>query len=70
MLKTAISTAKGRVVGPYSMGVAPVYEGHVSDPHPAGSTVAVATLPMDAKVEIGMIAVRPTVSPQEVSRVS
>jgi len=35
-----------------------VYKGHVSEPYPARSTIAVAALPMAAKVEIEMIASR------------
>ena len=35
-----------------------VYKGYVSQPYPARSTIAVAALPMAAKVEIEMIASR------------
>ncbi|HEY1246618.1 MAG TPA: Rid family detoxifying hydrolase [Hyphomicrobiaceae bacterium] len=35
-----------------------VYKGYVSEPYPARSTVAVAALPLGAKVEIEMIASR------------
>jgi 2-iminobutanoate/2-iminopropanoate deaminase len=35
-----------------------VYKGYVSEPYPARSTIAVAALPMAAKVEIEMIASR------------
>jgi 2-iminobutanoate/2-iminopropanoate deaminase len=34
------------------------YKGHVTEPYPARSTIAVAALPMGAKVEIEMIASR------------
>jgi 2-iminobutanoate/2-iminopropanoate deaminase len=35
-----------------------VYKAHVGEPYPARSTIAVAALPMEAKVEIEMIASR------------
>jgi 2-iminobutanoate/2-iminopropanoate deaminase len=35
-----------------------VYKAHVAEPYPARSTIAVAALPMGAKVEIEMIAAR------------
>ena len=35
-----------------------VYKGYVTEPYPARSTIAVAALPMGAKVEIEMIASR------------
>jgi 2-iminobutanoate/2-iminopropanoate deaminase len=35
-----------------------VYKAHVSEPYPARSTIAVAALPMGARVEIEMIASR------------
>jgi len=35
-----------------------VYKGYVSEPYPARSTIAVAALPLGAKVEIEMIASR------------
>ena len=35
-----------------------VYKAHVAEPYPARSTIAVAALPMGAKVEIEMIASR------------
>jgi 2-iminobutanoate/2-iminopropanoate deaminase len=35
-----------------------VYKAYVSEPYPARSTIAVAALPMGAKVEIEMIASR------------
>jgi 2-iminobutanoate/2-iminopropanoate deaminase len=35
-----------------------VYKAYVSEPHPARSTIAVAALPMGAKVEIEMVASR------------
>lgn len=38
-----------------------VYKGYVSEPYPARSTIAVAALPMAAKVEIEMIASRSAV---------
>lgn len=38
-----------------------VYEAYVSEPYPARSTIAVAALPMGAKVEIEMIASRSAV---------
>jgi 2-iminobutanoate/2-iminopropanoate deaminase len=42
-------------------GVNEVYKGYVSEPYPARSTIAVAALPMAAKVEIEMIASRSAV---------
>jgi 2-iminobutanoate/2-iminopropanoate deaminase len=47
-----------------------VYKTYVSEPYPARSTVAVAALPMGAKVEIEMIAMRPTEPSFEVTRIS
>ena len=38
-----------------------VYKAHVGEPYPARSTIAVAALPMGAKVEIEMIASRSAV---------
>ena len=38
-----------------------VYKGYVGEPYPARSTIAVAALPMGAKVEIEMIASRSAV---------
>ena len=38
-----------------------VYKGYVGEPYPARSTIAVAALPMGAKVEIEMIASRSSV---------
>jgi 2-iminobutanoate/2-iminopropanoate deaminase len=38
-----------------------VYKGYVTEPYPARSTIAVAALPMAAKVEIEMIASRSAV---------
>jgi len=35
-----------------------IYKGYVSEPYPARSTIAVAALPMGAKVEIEMVASR------------
>lgn len=46
-----------------------VYKAYVSEPYPARSTIAVAALPMGAKVEIEMIAVRPTEPDLEVTRI-
>jgi 2-iminobutanoate/2-iminopropanoate deaminase len=45
-----------------------VYQAYVSEPYPARSTIAVAALPMGAKVEIEMTAVRPP-APPEVTRI-
>jgi len=39
-------------------GVNEVYKAYVSEPYPARSTIAVAALPMGAKVEIEMVASR------------
>ena len=45
-----------------------VYKAYVSEPYPARSTIAVAALPMGAKVEIEMTALRPP-GPPEVTRI-
>ena len=37
-----------------------VYQAHVAEPFPARSTIAVAALPLGAKVEIEMIVYKPT----------
>jgi 2-iminobutanoate/2-iminopropanoate deaminase len=47
-----------------------VYRSYVAEPYPARSTIAVAALPMGAKVEIEMIAVHPAQSTFEVTRIS
>jgi 2-iminobutanoate/2-iminopropanoate deaminase len=47
-----------------------VYKGYVSEPYPARSTVAVAALPMGAKVEIEMVATRPAGPSYEVTRIA
>jgi 2-iminobutanoate/2-iminopropanoate deaminase len=47
-----------------------VYKRYVSEPYPARSTIAVAALPMGAKVEIEMVAVRPSEPSYEVTRIS
>ena len=47
-----------------------VYKSYVGEPYPARSTIAVAALPMGAKVEIEMIAVRPMEESFEVTRIS
>jgi 2-iminobutanoate/2-iminopropanoate deaminase len=47
-----------------------VYKTYVSEPYPARSTVAVSALPMGAKVEIEMIAMRPADPSYEVTRIS
>jgi 2-iminobutanoate/2-iminopropanoate deaminase len=47
-----------------------VYKSYVGEPYPARSTVAVAALPMGARVEIEMIAMRPAESSFEVTRIS
>jgi 2-iminobutanoate/2-iminopropanoate deaminase len=46
-----------------------VYKAYVSEPYPARSTIAVAALPMGAKVEIEMIAMRPVEDSLEVTRI-
>ena len=46
-----------------------VYKAYVAEPYPARSTIAVAALPMGAKVEIEMTAVRPAESNFEVTRI-
>ena len=46
-----------------------VYKSVVGEPYPARSTIAVAALPMGAKVEIEMIAVRPPDTSLEVTRI-
>lgn len=46
-----------------------VYKAYVSEPYPARSTIAVAALPMGAKVEIEMTAVRPVEHSLEVTRI-
>jgi 2-iminobutanoate/2-iminopropanoate deaminase len=46
-----------------------VYKAYVCEPYPARSTIAVAALPMGAKVEIEMIAMRPMSSNLEVTRI-
>jgi 2-iminobutanoate/2-iminopropanoate deaminase len=45
-----------------------VFKSYVSEPYPARSTIAVAALPMGAKVEIEMTALRPP-GPPEVTRI-
>jgi 2-iminobutanoate/2-iminopropanoate deaminase len=47
-----------------------VYKTYVAEPYPARSTIAVAALPMGAKVEIEMTAVRPPEENLEVTRIS
>lgn len=47
-----------------------VYKAYVSEPYPARSTIAVAALPMGAKVEIEMTALRPEEPSFEVTRIS
>jgi 2-iminobutanoate/2-iminopropanoate deaminase len=47
-----------------------VYKIYVAQPYPARSTIAVAGLPMGAKVEIEMTALRPPESNLEVTRIS
>jgi 2-iminobutanoate/2-iminopropanoate deaminase len=47
-----------------------VYKSFVGEPYPARSTVAVAALPMGAKIEIETIAVRPPQANLEVTRIS
>ena len=47
-----------------------VYKSYVTEPYPARSTIAVAALPMGAKVEIEMIAMRPDEPSYEVTRIS
>jgi 2-iminobutanoate/2-iminopropanoate deaminase len=47
-----------------------VYKTYVSEPFPARSTIAVAALPMGAKVEIEMIAMRHDAPSYEVTRIS
>ena len=47
-----------------------VYKTFVSEPYPARSTIAVAALPMGAKVEIEMTAVRAPQENLEVTRIS
>jgi 2-iminobutanoate/2-iminopropanoate deaminase len=46
-----------------------VYKAHVGEPYPARSTIAVAALPMGARVEIEMIAMRPAETSLEVTRI-
>jgi len=46
-----------------------VYKSYVGEPYPARSTIAVAALPMGAKVEIEMIAERPAEPSYEVTRI-
>ena len=46
-----------------------VYKAYVSEPYPARSTIAVAALPMGAKVEIEMTAMRPVEDSLEVTRI-
>ena len=46
------------------------YKSVVGEPYPARSTIAVAALPMGAKVEIEMIAVRPAETSLEVTRIT
>jgi 2-iminobutanoate/2-iminopropanoate deaminase len=47
-----------------------VYKTCMSEPYPARSTIAVAALPMGAKVEIEMIAMRPADASFEVTRIA
>ena len=47
-----------------------VYKTYVAEPYPARSTIAVAALPMGAKVEIEMTALRPAEPNFEVTRIS
>ena len=47
-----------------------VYKSYVKEPYPARSTIAVAALPLGAKVEIEMIAMRPDEPSYEVTRIS
>jgi 2-iminobutanoate/2-iminopropanoate deaminase len=46
-----------------------VYKTYVAEPYPARSTIAVAALPMGAKVEIEMTALRPPETNLEVTRI-
>jgi 2-iminobutanoate/2-iminopropanoate deaminase len=46
-----------------------VYKSYVAEPYPARSTIAVAALPMGAKVEIEMTALRPPETNLEVTRI-
>jgi 2-iminobutanoate/2-iminopropanoate deaminase len=46
-----------------------VYRRYVGEPYPARSTIAVAALPMGARVEIEMIAERPVEPSYEVTRI-
>jgi 2-iminobutanoate/2-iminopropanoate deaminase len=47
-----------------------VYKTYVAEPYPARSTIAVAALPMGAKVEIEMTVLRPPETNLEVTRIS
>jgi 2-iminobutanoate/2-iminopropanoate deaminase len=47
-----------------------IYKTYVAEPYPARSTIAVAALPMGAKVEIEMTALRPPETSLEVTRIS
>jgi 2-iminobutanoate/2-iminopropanoate deaminase len=47
-----------------------VYKTYVADPYPARSTIAVAALPMGARIEIEMTALRPPETNLEVTRIS
>jgi 2-iminobutanoate/2-iminopropanoate deaminase len=46
-----------------------VYKTYVAEPYPARSTIAVAALPMGAKVEMEMTALRPPETNLEVTRI-
>jgi len=46
-----------------------VYKSYVAEPYPARSTIAVAALPMGAKVEMEMTALRPPEPNLEVTRI-
>jgi 2-iminobutanoate/2-iminopropanoate deaminase len=47
-----------------------VYKTYVAEPYPARSTIAVAALPMGARIEIEMTALRPPEPNLEVTRIS
>jgi 2-iminobutanoate/2-iminopropanoate deaminase len=47
-----------------------VYKTYVAEPYPARSTIAVAALPMGARIEIEMTALRPPETNLEVTRIS
>jgi 2-iminobutanoate/2-iminopropanoate deaminase len=47
-----------------------IYKSFLGEPYPARSTIAVAALPMGAKVEIEMIALRPYQVSTDVTRIT